>query len=92
MSYFSLGALREKLSHFDLKSCGTWVETKTFELKIYIYIFIYIYIYIYCIGYPKRNGPTGQSSIIAKDANKQNTSKLLRYKLYIKIILKMILK
>ena len=38
---FSLGALREKLSHFDLKSCGTWVETKTFELK-YIYIYIYI--------------------------------------------------
>ena len=38
---FSLGAPREKLSHFDLKSCGTWVETKTFELKkkkIYIYI------------------------------------------------------
>ena len=84
---FSLGALREKLSHFDLKSCGTWVETKTFELKKKK-----IYIYIYCIGYPKRNGQTGQSSIIAKDANKQNTSKLLRYKLYIKIILKMILK
>ena len=50
-----------------------------------------MYIYIYCIGYPKRNGQTGQSSI-AKAANKQNTSKLLRYKLYFKIILKMILK
>ena len=31
-------------------------------------------------------------SIIAKAVNKQNTSKLLRYKLYFKIILKMILK
>ena len=30
----------------------------------------------------------GQSSIIAKAVNKQNTSKLLRYKLYFKMILK----
>ena len=44
---------------------------------------------IYCIGYPTGNG---QSSIIAKAVNKQNTSKLLRYKVYFKIILKMILK
>ena len=34
----------------------------------------------------------GQSSIIAKTVNKQNTSKLLLYKLYFKMILKMILK
>ena len=33
----------------------------------------------------------GQSSIIAKAVNKQNTSKLLLYKLYFKMILKMIL-
>ena len=75
------------MSHSYLKSCDTLVETKTFELKKKK-----IYIYIYCIGYPKCNGQTGQSSIIAKAANKQNTSKLLRYKLYIEIILKMILK
>ena len=31
---------------------------------------------------------TGQSSIIAKAVNKQNTSKLLLYKLYFKMILK----
>ena len=31
-------------------------------------------------------------SIIAKAVNKQNTSKLLRYKLYFKMILKIILK
>ena len=30
----------------------------------------------------------GQSSIIAKAVNKQNTSKFLLYKLYLKIILK----
>ena len=34
----------------------------------------------------------GQSSIIAKVVNKQNTPKLLLYKLYFKIILKIILK
>ena len=34
----------------------------------------------------------GQSSIIVKAVNKQNTSKLLLYKLYFKMILKMILK
>ena len=34
----------------------------------------------------------GQSSIIAKAVNKQNTSKLLLYKLYFKMILKMISK
>ena len=34
----------------------------------------------------------GQSSIIAKAVNKQNTSKLLLYKLYFKMIFKMILK
>ena len=44
---------------------------------------------IYCIGYPTDKG---QSGIIAKAVNKQNTSKLLRYKLYFKMILKMILK
>ena len=38
----------------------------------------------HCIGWPTDNG---QSSI-----NKQNTSKLLLYKLYFKMILKMILK
>ena len=31
-------------------------------------------------------------SIVAKDVNKQNTSKLLLYKLYFEMILKMILK
>ena len=36
-------------------------------------------------GYPTGNG---QSSIIAKDVNKQNTSKLLLFKLYFKMILK----
>ena len=45
---------------------------------------------MYCIGYP--TGTNGQSSIIAKAVNKQNTSKLLLYKLYFKMILKMILK
>ena len=40
---------------------------------------------IYCIGYPTGNG---QSSIIAEAVNKQNTSKLLHYKLYFKMILK----
>ena len=44
---------------------------------------------INCIGYPTDNG---QSSIIAKAVNKQNTSKLLLYKLYFKMIFKMILK
>ena len=34
----------------------------------------------------------GQSSIITKAVNKQNTSKLLLYKLYFEMILKMILK
>ena len=34
----------------------------------------------------------GQPSIITKAVNKQNTSKLLLYKLYFKMILKMILK
>ena len=34
----------------------------------------------------------GQSSIIAKAVNEQNTSKLVLYKLYINMILKMILK
>ena len=34
----------------------------------------------------------GQSSIFVKAVNKQNTSKLLLYKLYLKMILKMILK
>ena len=48
---------------------------------------IEIKFFFYCIGYPKGNG---QSSIIAKAVNKQNTSKLLRYKF--KMILKMILK
>ena len=43
----------------------------------------------YCIGYPEGNG---QSSIIAKAVNKQNTSKLLRYKIYFEMILKLILK
>ena len=44
---------------------------------------------INCIGYPTDNK---QSSIISKAVNKQNTSKLLLYKLYLKKILKMILK
>ena len=34
----------------------------------------------------------GQSSIITKAVNEQNTPKLLLYKLYFKVILKMILK
>ena len=55
------------------------VERKTFILKKNIY----------CIGYLMGNG---QSSIKAKAVNKQNTSKLLLYKLYFKMILKMILK
>ena len=55
------------------------VETKTFILKKNIY----------CIGYLMGNG---QSSVNAKAVNKQNTSKLLLYKLYFKMILKMILK
>ena len=38
---------------------------------------------VYSIGYPTGNG---QSSIIAKAVNKQNASKLLRYKLYFKMI------
>ena len=41
--------------------------------------------HIYCIGYPTGYG---QSSIISKAVNKQNTSKLLLYKLYFKMILK----
>ena len=61
-------------SQFDLKSWVTWVETKTFKLKKNIY----------CICYPTGNG---QSSIIAKAVNKKNTSKLLLYKLYFKMIL-----
>ena len=69
----------EKLSHFDLKSRVTWVETKTFKLKKNIY----------CIGIPTDNG---QSSISAKAVNKQNTSKVLLHKLYFKMILEMILK
>ena len=44
---------------------------------------------IYCIGYPTDNR---QSSVIAKAVNKQNTSKLLLYELYFKMILKIILK
>ena len=40
---------------------------------------------INCIGYPTDNE---QSSIISKAVNKQNTSKLLLYKLYFKMILK----
>ena len=44
---------------------------------------------IYCIGYPTGNG---QLISIAKAVNKQNTSKLLLYKLYFKMILEMILK
>ena len=55
---------KKKLSHFDPKSWVTWVETKTFKLKISFN----------CISYPMGNG---QSSIIAKAVNKQNTSKLL---------------
>ena len=34
---FSLGALRKNLSHFDLKSWVTWVETKIFKFKKNIY-------------------------------------------------------
>ena len=70
----------KKLSHFDLKSWVTWVELRQKHLN---------WKNIYCIGYPTSNG---QSSIIAKVVNKQNTSKLLRYKKYFKMILKMILK
>ena len=83
MTQFFLSVQWEKkLSHFDLKSWVTWVELrqKSFKLKKKN---------IYCIGYPKSNG---QSSIIAKAVNKQNTSKLLRYKLYFEMILEMILK
>ena len=57
----------------------SWVETKTFKLKKKN---------IYCIGYPTGN----RQSIIAKAVNKQNTSRLLLYKLYFKMISKMISK
>ena len=61
----------KKLSLFDLKSWITLVEMKQKHLN-------WEKKNIYCIGYPKGNG---QSSIIAKAVNKQNTSKLLLYKL-----------
>ena len=69
-----------KLSHFYLKSWVTWVELRQKHLN---------WKKNYCIGYPTVNG---QSCIIAKAVNKQNTSKLLLYELYFKMILKMILK
>ena len=72
--------LRSKWLNFDLKSWVTWVEMRQKHLN---------WKKIYCIGYPTGNG---QSSIIAKAVNKQNTSKLLLYKLYFKMILKMFLK
>ena len=53
----------KKLSHFDLKSLVTWVELREKHLNWKQNI--------YCIGYPTGNG---QSSIIAKAVNKQNTS------------------
>ena len=71
----------KKLSNFDLKSWVTWVELRQKHLNWKKKI--------YCIGYPTGNE---QSSIIAKAVNKQNTSKLLLFKLYFKIILNMILK
>ena len=69
------------VTHFDLKSWVTWAELRQKHLNWKKNI--------YCIGYPTGNG---QSSIIAKAVNKQNTSKLLLDKLYFKMILKMILK
>ena len=80
MSQFFLSVhWKKKLSFWPKKlSHLSWVETKTFKLNN-----------INCIGYPKGNE---QSSIIAKAVNKQNTSKLLLYKLYFKMILKIILK
>ena len=114
--FFSLGALSEKLSHFDLKSLvefqfhqwlnflsqKDWIffsrcterKIESFWPKILSYLSWDKNIQIekkkkYCIGYPTGNG---KSSIIAKAVNKQNTSKLLLYKLYFKMTLKMILK
>ena len=79
---FSLDALRDKIESFWHKKLShlSWVEIKTFKLKKKN---------IYCIGYATGNG---QSCIIVKAVNKQNTLKLLRFKLYYKMILKMILK
>ena len=65
------------MNHFDLKSWANWVELRQKHLNWKENI--------YCIGYPTGNG---KSSIIAKAVNKQNTSKLLLYKLYFNIILK----
>ena len=62
----------KKLSLFDLKSWITLVELRQKHLNWKKKQ------NIYCIGYPTGNG---QSSIIAKVVNKQNTSKLLLYKL-----------
>ena len=65
--------------HFDLKSCVTWVETKTFKLKKKKTFIVLV-----------TQSVTGKRgnlcSIFAKAVNKQNTSKLLWYKLYFKII------
>ena len=55
----------KKLSLFDLKSRITLVELRQKHLN---------WKKKYCIGYPTGNG---QSNIIAKAINKQNTSKLL---------------
>ena len=65
--FFSLAALREKIESFWPKKLShlSWDENILIERNIY------------CIGYPTDNG---QSSIIAKVVNKQNTSKLLLYK------------
>ena len=66
-------------------SLDSWVKTKTFkfeEKKTFIVLVT-----------QSVTGKRGNlCSIIAKAVNKQNTSKLLRYKLYFKMILKMILK
>ena len=70
MTQFFLSVHWEKKESFWPKKLShlSWIETKTFKLKKN-----------YCIGYPTGNG---QSSIIAKAVNKQNTSKLMLYKVY----------
>ena len=73
LNFFSLCTERKKNS---LKISVTWVELRQKHLNKKKIIVLH--------GYPTGNG---QSSIIAKDVNKQNTSKLLLFKLYFKMIL-----
>ena len=69
---------KKKLSYFDLKSWVTWVELRQKHLNWKKTLIVLV-----------AQRVTGSlSSIIAKAVNKQNTSKLLLYKLYFKMILK----